>query len=100
MLPIILPAALVIAPIAPIVISIPMENISEVKNARFVDICPCSLINPTIKGMLARWHGLRIILNMPQTKEARIAIMGVDCMALVSVVNRYSITYLLPSPLV
>ena len=31
---------------------------------------PWSLMKPTISGMLARWHGLRMMLRMPQTNDA------------------------------
>ncbi len=38
--------------------------------ARAVLTRPWPLMKPTISGMLARWHGLRMMLRMPQTADA------------------------------
>jgi len=51
-------------------IIMPAEKDVEMKNARFVDIRPCSSINPTIRGMLDKWHGLNTRLKMPQINDA------------------------------
>ena len=48
------PAPAVIAPIAAMVIRIPTAKSVEVQNARLTVALPCSLINPTMSGMLAR----------------------------------------------
>lgn len=34
------------------------------------EILPCEEIYPTIKGMLDKWHGERIMLKIPHKKEA------------------------------
>jgi hypothetical protein len=58
------------------VIKIPDEKRKDSQNARFVDILPCSSINPTIRGMLAKWQGLKRMLKTPQIKEPINAING------------------------
>ena len=46
-------------------------------NARPADFTSCSLMKPTMSGMLARWQGLSTMLRMPQTKAAPSASAGV-----------------------
>jgi len=72
------------------VISIPTANEVETTKARITDIFPCPLINPTISGKLARWQGLKIMLSIPQTKEALNAIRGELSTACESVINNGS----------
>jgi hypothetical protein len=76
------------------VISIPNENNKESIKARFVLISPWSSMNPTISGILARWHGLRTILSTPHKNEASKATAGLAERASESHVNRSSIIIL------
>ena len=55
---------------------IPIEKFNDMKKAFLVEISFCSLINATTIGILARWQGLRRILNIPHKKLAPIAIPG------------------------
>ncbi len=64
------PASPVARPMSPMVTSIPVENRSARRNARFVLMRPCSSMNPTMSGMLARWHGESTMESTPQTKAA------------------------------
>jgi hypothetical protein len=57
-------------------IMIPAEKHEEIKNALFVDIRPCSSMNPTIRGMLERWQGLKTRLRTPQMNDAPMAKRG------------------------
>ena len=93
MSPIILPSPAVTAPIAPIVIKIPTAKRLDMIKARVVEMRPCPSINPTIKGILARWHGLSSMLKIPHVKAAVRAIAGVPSTACVSVVKSFSIRY-------
>jgi hypothetical protein len=53
-------------------------------------IFPCELMNPTTRGMLERWQGLKIMLKTPQLKEARTASQTVPVIASYSDVNKLS----------
>jgi hypothetical protein len=72
-----------------IVTRIPEANNKEIRNARFVDIRPCSSINPIISGILARWHGLRMMLNIPQVPDVITAIKMFEFSDFVSVSNMF-----------
>ncbi len=64
-----LPIIPVIIPKSEIDTRIPRLNSVEIKNAFLILILPCPFINATIKGMLLKWHGLSITLNIPQENE-------------------------------
>lgn len=70
------PAAAVIAPITAMVTRIPTANSIAMVKARRALTLPCPLMNPTMRGMLARWHGLRIMLRTPHATDAPSAIAG------------------------
>ena len=70
------PAAAVIAPMTAMVMRMPTAKSVEVQNARRAVTTPCSLMKPTMSGMLARWQGLRRMLRMPHTTAAVSAISG------------------------
>jgi hypothetical protein len=80
----------VIIPIINIVTRIPAENKDDNKNARFVVMLPCPFIKPIINGMLAKWHGLRIILKIPQINEPDSAMAGEESRVFDSNVNKSS----------
>ncbi len=84
------PAAAVITPMTAMVMSIPAENSVAVPHARPVLILPCPLMNPTMRGMLARWHGLRTMLSTPQKAAALNAITGAPSTAWLRLVNKFS----------
>src|SRR5512138_1900478 len=92
MSPIIRPAAAVIAPIAAIVTRMPTANSVAIPLARAVLTRPWPLMKPTISGRLARWHGLRIMLRMPQMNDAPNAIAGAPSTAWLRLVNSCSIS--------
>jgi hypothetical protein len=71
---------------------IPKAKSELIKKARRVDMRPCSSINPTIRGILAKWQGLKRMLKTPQAKEAAIAIKGVPSTERESNLNSASIT--------
>src|SRR5512139_678650 len=84
------PAAAVTAPMAAIVTRMPTAKSVDVQNARRVVTCPCSLMNPTMSGMLARWQGLRMMLRMPHTNDAPRAMAGAPSTARLRLVNSSS----------
>ncbi len=69
-----LPNKAVIKPISEMDAKIPTEKIRDVLKAFLVVKFSQPLIKPTIRGMLARWHGLIKTLNIPQIKAASNAI--------------------------
>jgi hypothetical protein len=49
-------------------INIPEENKREERKAFLVFWCSIDVMNPIMRGIVARWQGLRTILNIPQIK--------------------------------
>jgi hypothetical protein len=80
----------------PIVTNIPTENTVAIKKALLTWTLPCPSMNPTIRGILDRWHGLNNILKIPQIKEAINAIPGVDSSEVESHSNNVLITIISP----
>jgi hypothetical protein len=84
------PAAAVIAPMTAMVMRMPTAKSVEVQNARRVVIRPCSLTKPTISGMLARWQGLKMMLNTPHTAAAANAMAGPPSTAWLNTLKSFS----------
>lgn len=94
--PIMRPARAVMRPITPILSIIPTEKHEDIKSALFADMRPCPSMNPTMRGMLERWHGLKIKLRIPQIKDAHIAATGFPSTACERMIKDFSIIAFYP----
>jgi len=67
----ILPSKKVTTPIMAIVNNIPHENNRDIRKDFFMVCFWSKLINPKIKGIDDKWHGLKMIERIPHINEAK-----------------------------